>query len=62
MTISSCYFDGSEPKFFDVVIEYPHQCLLLIISNDWKHVDAVVMGVAYLINAMSSLVNSYKSK
>lgn len=63
MTVSECYFDGSEPKIFDAVIEYLHLCLLLIISIDWLPISIVVArGAAYLINAMSSLGNSFKSK
>ena len=63
MTVSECYFDGSEPKLFDAVIEYPHLCLLLIISIDWPPVSIMVArGAAYLINALSPLGNSFKSK
>jgi hypothetical protein len=63
MTVSECYFDGSEPKIFNADIEYPHQCLLLIISIDWPPISImVVRGAAYLINAVSPLGNSFESK
>ncbi len=63
MTVSECYFDGSEPKLFDAVIEYPHLCLLLIISIYWQPISIMVArGAAYLINALSPLGNSFKSR
>jgi hypothetical protein len=54
MTASQCYFDGFVPNFFDVTIEYPHQCLYSIISNDLLPIVILVMKEApYLINTTS---------
>ena len=54
MTASQYYFDGFVPNFFDVTIEYPHQCLYSIISNDLLPIVILVMKEApYLINTTS---------